>query len=62
MNVLLAGNALAVHDVEHALFGTSLGVDLASGKAIKAGTGITCARSTPFAAPAACGRRSSAVC
>lgn len=29
---LLSGNALAVHDVEAALHGTSLGVDLASGK------------------------------
>jgi lysine-ketoglutarate reductase/saccharopine dehydrogenase-like protein (TIGR00300 family) len=37
VHVLLAGNALAVHDVEHALFGTSLGVDLASGKAIEGG-------------------------
>jgi lysine-ketoglutarate reductase/saccharopine dehydrogenase-like protein (TIGR00300 family) len=37
VNVLLAGNALAVHDVEHALFGTSLGVDLASGKTIEGG-------------------------
>jgi lysine-ketoglutarate reductase/saccharopine dehydrogenase-like protein (TIGR00300 family) len=27
VNVLLAGNALAVHDVENALYGTSLGVD-----------------------------------
>ncbi|MFH1749262.1 MAG: TIGR00300 family protein, partial [Planctomycetota bacterium] len=26
VNVLFAGNALAVHDVEHALYGTSLGV------------------------------------
>lgn len=26
INVLFAGNALAVHDIEHALFGTSLGV------------------------------------
>ena len=31
VSVLLAGNALAVHDVEQALFGTSLGVDLESG-------------------------------
>ena len=31
VDVLLAGNALAVHDVEQALFGTSLGVDLESG-------------------------------
>jgi lysine-ketoglutarate reductase/saccharopine dehydrogenase-like protein (TIGR00300 family) len=28
VNVLFAGNALAVHDVEHALYGTSLGVYL----------------------------------
>jgi lysine-ketoglutarate reductase/saccharopine dehydrogenase-like protein (TIGR00300 family) len=31
VQALLAGNAVAVHDVERALFGTSLGVDLASG-------------------------------
>jgi len=37
VNVLLAGNALAVHDVEQALFGTSLGVDLETGKAIEGG-------------------------
>jgi lysine-ketoglutarate reductase/saccharopine dehydrogenase-like protein (TIGR00300 family) len=37
VNVLLSGNALAVHDVEHALFGTSLGVDLETGKAIHGG-------------------------
>ena len=30
VDVLLAGNALAVHDAEQALFGTSLGVDLES--------------------------------
>ena len=34
---LLAGNALAVHDVEHALFGTSLGVDLDAGVAVDEG-------------------------
>ena len=34
---LLAGNALAVHDVEHALFGTSLGVDLDVGVAVEEG-------------------------
>jgi lysine-ketoglutarate reductase/saccharopine dehydrogenase-like protein (TIGR00300 family) len=28
VDAVLAGNALAVHDVEHALFGTSLGVEL----------------------------------
>jgi lysine-ketoglutarate reductase/saccharopine dehydrogenase-like protein (TIGR00300 family) len=37
VNVLLAGNALAVHDVEQALFGTSLGVDLETGRAIEGG-------------------------
>jgi len=31
VQALLAGNAVAVHDVERALYGTSLGVDLASG-------------------------------
>ena len=34
---LLAGNALAVHDVEHAFFGTSLGVDLDLGVAVDEG-------------------------
>jgi lysine-ketoglutarate reductase/saccharopine dehydrogenase-like protein (TIGR00300 family) len=37
VDLLLAGNALAVHDVENALFGTSLGVDLETGKAIHGG-------------------------
>jgi lysine-ketoglutarate reductase/saccharopine dehydrogenase-like protein (TIGR00300 family) len=37
VNVLLAGNALAVHDVEQALYGTSLGVDMESGRAIEGG-------------------------
>jgi lysine-ketoglutarate reductase/saccharopine dehydrogenase-like protein (TIGR00300 family) len=37
VGVLLAGNALAVHDVEQALFGTSLGVDLDTGQAIEGG-------------------------
>ena len=31
VTALLAGNALAVHDIEHALYGTSLGVDLEHG-------------------------------
>ena len=31
IQALLAGNAVAVHDVEHALYGTSLGVTLQSG-------------------------------
>jgi arginine dihydrolase len=37
VSVLLAGNALAVHDVEQALYGTSLGVDLDSGASITGG-------------------------
>ncbi|MBP89462.1 MAG: TIGR00300 family protein [Planctomycetaceae bacterium] len=34
---LFAGNALAAHDIEHAMFGTSLGVHLDSGDIIEAG-------------------------
>ena len=37
IDVLLAGNALAVHDVERALYGTSLGVDLDAGVAVEEG-------------------------
>ena len=37
VSVLLAGNALAVHDVEQALYGTSLGVDMETGRAIEGG-------------------------
>ena len=37
VQVLLAGNALAVHDIEFALYGTSLGVDLALGNPVKEG-------------------------
>jgi arginine dihydrolase len=37
VNVLLTGNALAVHDVEQALYGTSLGVNLESGQSITGG-------------------------
>jgi lysine-ketoglutarate reductase/saccharopine dehydrogenase-like protein (TIGR00300 family) len=37
VDVLLAGNALAVHDAEQAIFGTSLGVDLETGRAIEGG-------------------------
>ncbi len=37
VDVLLAGNALAVHDVERALYGTSLGVDLDAGVAVEGG-------------------------
>ncbi len=34
---LLSGNALAVHDIEHALYGTSLGVDLDAGRLVDGG-------------------------
>lgn len=37
VDALLAGNALAVHDVEHALHGTSLGVDLETGVPLEQG-------------------------
>ncbi|HEY6378212.1 MAG TPA: TIGR00300 family protein [Candidatus Dormibacteraeota bacterium] len=37
VDVLLAGNALAVHDIESQLFGTSLGIDLRDGLPIEAG-------------------------
>jgi lysine-ketoglutarate reductase/saccharopine dehydrogenase-like protein (TIGR00300 family) len=37
VSVLLSGNALAVHDAEQALFGTSLGVDMNTGRAIEGG-------------------------
>ena len=37
VNVLLAGNALAVHDVELQLFGTSLGVNLETGRSVEGG-------------------------
>jgi lysine-ketoglutarate reductase/saccharopine dehydrogenase-like protein (TIGR00300 family) len=36
-DVLLTGNALAVHDIERALFNTSLGIDADSGEAVKDG-------------------------
>ncbi len=37
VDALLAGNAIAVHDIENALYGTSLGVDLESGIPIEEG-------------------------
>ena len=37
VDVLYAGNALATHDIESALYGTSLGVDLAQGKGVEHG-------------------------
>jgi lysine-ketoglutarate reductase/saccharopine dehydrogenase-like protein (TIGR00300 family) len=37
VDVLFAGNALATHDIESSLFGTSLGVDLAAGRGVEHG-------------------------
>jgi len=37
VDVLFAGNALATHDIECALYGTSLGVDLTQGKGVEHG-------------------------
>jgi lysine-ketoglutarate reductase/saccharopine dehydrogenase-like protein (TIGR00300 family) len=37
VDVLFAGNALATHDIESAIFGTSLGVDLAKGSGVPHG-------------------------
>ena len=58
INLLFAGNALAAHDIENALFGTSLGVYLEHGSLARGRPRrTTCARSTPSAAPAASGPR-----
>jgi lysine-ketoglutarate reductase/saccharopine dehydrogenase-like protein (TIGR00300 family) len=37
VDLLLSGNALAVHDIEYALSGTSLGIDLTSGHPVEHG-------------------------
>ncbi|MFI5266812.1 MAG: TIGR00300 family protein [Chloroflexota bacterium] len=37
VQVLFGGNAIATHDIESALFGTSLGVDLATGMTVEGG-------------------------
>jgi len=37
IDVLLSGNALPVHDIEQALYGTSLGIDTKTGKAVEGG-------------------------
>jgi lysine-ketoglutarate reductase/saccharopine dehydrogenase-like protein (TIGR00300 family) len=37
VNAVLAGNAIAVHDIEYALSGTSLGIDLAAGAPVEQG-------------------------
>ena len=35
VDVLFAGNALAVHDIESNMYGTSLGIDLSKGSGVK---------------------------
>jgi lysine-ketoglutarate reductase/saccharopine dehydrogenase-like protein (TIGR00300 family) len=37
VDILFAGNALATHDIEAALYGTSLGVDLTAGRGVEHG-------------------------
>ncbi len=37
VDVLFAGNALATHDIESSLYGTSLGVDLSRGRGVEHG-------------------------
>jgi lysine-ketoglutarate reductase/saccharopine dehydrogenase-like protein (TIGR00300 family) len=37
INVLFAGNALATHDIEYNLYGTSLGMDISTGKPVTGG-------------------------
>jgi lysine-ketoglutarate reductase/saccharopine dehydrogenase-like protein (TIGR00300 family) len=37
VNVLFAGNALATHDIEQSLFGTSLGISMTHGRSIEEG-------------------------
>src|SRR5437588_9592229 len=37
VQVIFGGNAIVTHDVESALFGTSLGVDLRSGELVEGG-------------------------
>jgi lysine-ketoglutarate reductase/saccharopine dehydrogenase-like protein (TIGR00300 family) len=37
IDVLFAGNALATHDIEYNLFGTSLGMDISTGKPVTGG-------------------------
>jgi len=36
-DILFGGNAVATHDIEHAIYGTSLGVDLHRGQAVPGG-------------------------
>ena len=59
MQVLFAGNGLAVHDIETALYGTSLGVYLDKKSAPAKAMNIISGRSTRSEKPAASGKRSS---
>ncbi len=62
IDLLFAGNALATHDIEQALFGTSLGVHLTQGTSAEAGHEHHLRRSTAFAAPAEFAARSTRAC
>ena len=62
IDVLFAGNALATHDIESALLGTSLGVRLATGVPTATGHNHHLARSTRSAPSAVSGPQSNAAC
>ena len=57
VQALFGGNAIATHDVESVLLGTSLGMALRNGSRWRAGIVITCRRSTRSGGRARCGRR-----
>ena len=49
IDLIFAGNALAVHDLEHNIFGTSLGMNLKSGELVTGGIMYECIKNdTPF--------------
>ena len=58
VQVLFAGNGLAVHDIETALYGTSLGVYLDKKSAPAKAMNIISGRSTRSEKPAESGKRS----
>ncbi len=62
IDVLFGGNAIAAHDIESALFGTSLGVDLAQGLPVHGGHEHHLRASTASGRPVASGRRSRRAC
>ena len=57
VGALLAGNAVAVHDIEASIFGTTLGMSGAGRGDVRAATGCTCAPSTRCARRARSRRR-----